>query len=61
MGCESNKDANTNGGDGAISLTIPAAKGICPAGEKAVSMFKNEVFAVSRNGTHLDEKIGETL
>jgi hypothetical protein len=42
MGCESNIDANANAGSETICLTISAPKGICPAGEKAVSIFKNE-------------------
>jgi uncharacterized metal-binding protein len=42
MGCESNKDANVNGSREAISLAITATQEICPAGERAVSAFKNE-------------------
>jgi hypothetical protein len=42
MGCESNKNANMDGGNVTINLTIETTQGICPAGEKAVSIFKNE-------------------
>jgi hypothetical protein len=42
MGCESNKDAELDGNSGTIRLTIAATKGMCPAGEKAVSHFESE-------------------
>jgi uncharacterized metal-binding protein len=42
MGCDSNNNGNMNGGNETFSLAIEATKGICPAGEKAVSVFRSQ-------------------
>jgi uncharacterized metal-binding protein len=42
MGCESNKGPDVDGNSETIQLRIAATKGMCPAGEKAVSLFISE-------------------